>query len=82
MGDKIKKEIRGACSMYGGEKRLCRGSWEKPEVKRPLRRPSLRWDLNINVDLQEIGEDVEWVNLADNRDRWWNLVIVVNFLVP
>jgi hypothetical protein len=83
LGGKIKKqEIRGARIMHGGEKRLYRGSWEKPEGKRPLGRPSLRWDLNIKVDLQEIDEEVEWVNLAENRGRWWDLVIVVNILVP
>jgi len=36
--------------------RLYRGLWEKPEGKRPLRSSSHRWEDNIKVDLQEIGE--------------------------
>jgi len=68
LGDKIKKkEIAGACNMYGGQKMLYRGLREKPEGKRPLERPSHRWEDNINVDLQEIGEEVDWVNLVQKR---------------
>jgi len=46
---------------------LYRGLREKPEGKRPLERPSHRWEDNINVDLQEIGEEVDWVNLVQKR---------------
>jgi hypothetical protein len=46
----------------------------KPEGKEPLGRPRRRWeDDNIN-DLQEvIWEDMEWIDLAQDRDRWWFL---------
>jgi hypothetical protein len=82
LGYKIKKnEIGEACSMFGGEKRLYRGLREKPEGKRPLGRPNHRWEDNIKVDLQEIGADVDWVNLVQNRYRWWSLLIVVSLRV-
>ena len=42
----------------------------KPEGKRPLGRPRLRWEDNIKVDLQEVGcEDMDWIELAQDRDR-------------
>jgi len=49
--------------MYVGEKRLYRGLWEQPEGEKPLGRTSHRWEDTINVELQEIGEDVDCVNL-------------------
>ena len=45
----------GACSAYGGEERCIQDLVEKPEGKRPLGRPSRRWDNNIKMDLQEVG---------------------------
>jgi hypothetical protein len=42
----------------------------KPEGKRPLRRPRLRWEANIKMDLQEVEcGDMEWIELALDRDR-------------
>ena len=41
----------------------------KPEGKRPLARPRLRWKDNIKTDLQEVGcEDMDWIDLAQDRD--------------
>ena len=55
----------------------------KPEVKRPLRRPRRRWEDNIKKDLQEVGGGGDWMELAQDRDRWRALVnTVMNFLVP
>jgi len=56
----------------------------KPEGKRPLGRPRHRWDDDINMDLQEVGcGGMDWIDLAQDRDRWWALVIVVmNLHVP
>ena len=56
----------------------------KPEEKRPLGRPRRRWEDNIKVDLQEVGVSFEdWMELAQDRDRWWALVsTVMNFRVP
>jgi hypothetical protein len=48
---------------------------EKPEVKRPLGRPRHRWDDNIKMDIQEIGGGRgDWMELAQDRDRWRALV--------
>ena len=46
----------------------------KPEGKRPLGRPVNRWEDNIKMDLQEVGcQDNDWIELAQDRDRWWAL---------
>jgi hypothetical protein len=45
----------------------------KPEGKRPLGRP--RWEENIQMDLQEVEcEGMDWIDLAQDRDRWRALV--------
>ena len=44
---------------------------EKPEGKRPLRRPRRRWEDNIKMDLREVDCDPgEWIDLAEDRDQW------------
>jgi hypothetical protein len=43
----------------------------KPEERRPLGRPRRRWVDNIRMDLVEVGwGDVDWIGLAEDRDRW------------
>ncbi|KAJ4447736.1 hypothetical protein ANN_09744 [Periplaneta americana] len=43
----------------------------RPEGKRPLERPRRRWEDNIKMDLREVGyDDRDWINLAQDRDRW------------
>ena len=56
----------------------------KPEGKRPLGRPRRRWDDNIKMDLKEVGGGFEdWMELAQDRDRWRALVsTVMNLGVP
>jgi hypothetical protein len=56
----------------------------KPEGKRPLGRPRRRWVDNIKMDLREIGWDgMEWIELAQDRDQWRDLVnTVMNLRVP
>jgi hypothetical protein len=50
----------------------------KAKGKRPLGRPRRRWDDGIRMDLREIGwGSVEWIQLAQDRDRWWALVNTV-----
>ena len=56
----------------------------KPEGKRPLGRLRRRWEDNIKMDLQELGCGVvDWIELAQDRDRWRTLVnAVMNLRVP
>jgi hypothetical protein len=56
----------------------------KPEGKRPLGRPRRRWENNIKMDLREIGwGDMDWIDLAQDRDQWRALVnTVINLRVP
>jgi hypothetical protein len=56
----------------------------KPEGKRPLGRPRRRWVDNIRMDLGEVGcGDVNWISLAQDRNRWRALVnSVLNLRVP
>ena len=56
----------------------------KPEGKRPLGRPRHRWEDNIKMDVQEVGGGFgDWMELAQDRERWRALVsTVMNFRVP
>ena len=56
----------------------------KPEGKTPLGRPRRRWEDNIKIDLQEVEcRGVDWIELAQDRDRWRALVnAVMNLRVP
>jgi hypothetical protein len=56
----------------------------KPEGKRPLGRPRRMWVDNIRMDLGEVGcSDVNWIGLAQDRNRWRALVnSVLNLRVP
>ena len=56
----------------------------KPEGKRPLGRPRRRWEDNINMELLEVGRGCgDWMELAQDRDRWRALVnAVMNLRVP
>jgi hypothetical protein len=56
----------------------------KCEGKRPLGSPRRRWEDNIKIDLEDIWlEGVDWIHLAQDRDRWWTLVnTVMKLLVP
>ena len=74
----------GRVARMGDERGVYRVLGGKPEGKRPLGRPMLRWVDNIRTDLQEVGCGyVDWIGLAQDRDRWQTLVsAVMNFRVP
>ena len=68
----------------GEERDVYRVLVGKPEGKRPLGRPRRRWEDNIKMGLQEIGCGVmDWIELAQDRDRWLELVNeVMNIRFP
>jgi hypothetical protein len=74
----------GHVARIGEKRNAYRLLVEKPEGKRPLRRPRHRWVDNIRMDLGEVGwGGVDWICLAEVRDLWRALVnVVTNFRVP
>jgi len=67
-------ERRGVCRVFVGRR----------EGKRPLGRPRRRWEDNIKKGLQEMGcGGMDWIELAQDRDRWRAIVnVVMNFRLP
>jgi len=63
---------------------VCRVFVVKPGGKRPLGRPRHSWEDNIKMDHQEVGcGGMNWIKLAQDRDRWRALVnAVMNIRVP
>jgi hypothetical protein len=74
----------GNVARMGQKRNVYRLFVGKPEGKRPLGRPRRRWVDNIKVDLLEIGwGGVDWIGLAQDRDKWRALVkAVINLRVP
>jgi hypothetical protein len=71
----------GHVALMGEGKGVYRVLVGEPELKRPLGRPRRRWEDNIKMALQEVGcGGMEWVELAQDRDRWRAHVnVVMNF---
>jgi len=68
----------GHVACMGERRGVYRVLVEKPEGTRPLGRPRRRWENNIKMDLKEMGcGGMDWIELAQDRDRWWALVNVV-----
>jgi hypothetical protein len=68
----------GACNTNGREETAYRILVGKPEGKRPLGRPRRRWVDNIRMDVGVIGWDgVDWIDMAQDRDRWRAVVNTV-----
>jgi hypothetical protein len=56
---------------------------EKPEGKRPLGRPTRRWEDKVKMDLRDTGWDMDWIDVAQDMDQWRALVnTVMNLRVP
>jgi hypothetical protein len=80
----IENEMGGACSTY----REARGAYRilvgRPEGRKPLGRPRHGWEDNIKMDLHDMGWwGMDWIELAQDKDRWQALVnAVMNLRVP
>jgi hypothetical protein len=68
----------GHVARIGEERKVYKVLVGKPEGKRPLERPGRRWEDGVRMDLREIGlGGVDWIGLAQDRDRWLAVVNVV-----
>jgi hypothetical protein len=73
----------GACSTYGEKIGAYRILVGRPEGRRTLGRPKPRWEDNIKMDIQYVGWGMDWIELAQDRDRWRDLVnAVMNLRIP
>jgi hypothetical protein len=62
----------------GEERKVYKVLVGKPEGKRPLVRPRRRWEDGVRMDLRELGLGrLDWIRLAEDRDRWRAVVSVV-----
>ena len=77
-------EMGWPCGAYGRGEGVYRVLVGKPEGKRPLGRPRRTWVFNIRLDIQEVGCGyMDWIGLAQDRDRWRTLVsAVMSLRVP
>jgi len=70
-GDRIKNNEKGGASgMYEGEKRCINSFGREHKENRPLLCPRSRRDDNIKMGLREVGWGHNWINLAQDKDRW------------
>ncbi|KAJ4438220.1 hypothetical protein ANN_14159 [Periplaneta americana] len=80
----IRLRWAGHLALMGEFRNTYRVLGGRPEGKRRLGRPRLRWEDNIKMDLREMGHDNrDWINLAQDRDRLWAYVrAAMNLRVP
>jgi hypothetical protein len=80
----MEDEMGGSCRTNGEKRNAYRLLVGKPEGKRQLGRPRLRWMDNIKIDLGEIGRDgMDWIGLAHDRNKWRALMdSVMNLWFP
>jgi hypothetical protein len=68
----------GHVARTGKERKVYKVLVGKPEGKRPLGRPRRRWEDGIRMDLRQFGlGGVDWIRLAQDRDRWRPVVSAV-----
>ena len=68
---------------HGGGEKCAQGSSGETRGKETIGRPRRRWEDNIRMDLREVGGVGDWMELAQDRDRWRALVnMVLNLRVP
>ena len=81
---KSRRRWKGHVARMGKRRGVYRVLRGKPEGKRPLARPTLKWEDNIKMVLQEVGCGcMDWIELAQDRERWRALVnAVMNLRVP
>jgi hypothetical protein len=76
--------INSSISTHSARMGAKRGAYRilvrRPEGRRPLGRPRRRWNDNIKMDLKEMGWNMDWIELAQDRDRWWAVVNAVTNL--
>ena len=74
----------GSCSAFGGQERCIQDFGGETGRKETTGEPRPRWEENIKMDLQEVGcGGMDWIGLAQDRDRWRALVhAVMNHRVP
>jgi hypothetical protein len=76
-------KLAGQVVRTGDRKRAYRVLVWRPEGKKPLERPRRRWEDNIVTGFREMGWGMNWIDLAQNRDRWQAPVnAVMNLRVP
>jgi 3-oxoacyl-ACP reductase-like protein len=84
-GDQIQKNgMAGHVTCIGEKRGVYSVLVGKTEETRPLGKPRRRWEDNIKMDLQKMGcEDMDWIDLFQDRDRWRARVnAVMNLRVP
>jgi len=73
----------GTCGAYGAGERGVQGSGGETCWKETIGETRRRWEDNVKMDLQEVGGGCEdWMELAQDRDKWRALSTVMNLRVP
>ena len=73
----------GPCGAYRVGEKCAQGSSGETRGKEAIGENRRRWEDNINMNIQEVGGGGDWMELAQDRDRWWALVnTVMNLRVP
>jgi hypothetical protein len=74
----------GVCSTYGGEEKYIQGFGGETQGKEITWTTQTKWEDNIKMDFQEVGcRGMDWIDLAQGRDRWQALVNAeMNLQVP